>query len=128
MRRRPLGATGFEVSELGLGTWGLSGDAYGPVAPEDQDEVIERAVALGITLFETADGYARGEMEKRLGERLAGHDGLVVVTKVGTDRESKPARKRFDAAFLAEAFARSSERLKREAIDVVLLHNLSLKA
>ena len=67
MRKRPLGNTGLLVSELGLGTWGLSGDGYGPVAEAEQEGVIERALALGITLFETADSYALGGMEKKLG-------------------------------------------------------------
>ena len=127
MRKRPLGETGLSVSELGLGTWGLSGDAYGPVVAEDQDAVIDRALALGITVFETADSYGKGEMEKRLGERLASQSDLVIVTKVGTDRDAKPPRKRFDAAFIKEAVERSRERLKRDAIEVVLLHNPSLQ-
>ena len=69
MRRRPLGKTGLSVTELSLGTWGLSGDGYGPVAESEQDKVIDRARALGVNLFETADGYAGGAMERRLGER-----------------------------------------------------------
>src|SRR5260221_2937689 len=96
MRLRPLGKTGLSVSELSLGTWGLSGDGYGPVPEDEQERVIERAATLGITLFETADAYAEGGMEKRLGERLASFEGAHIVTKVGTDRASSPSRKRFD--------------------------------
>ena len=68
MRSRPLGKTGLTVSELTLGTWGLSGDGYGPVLEDEQVAVIERAVALGFTCIETADVYGRGAMEKLLGE------------------------------------------------------------
>lgn len=123
MRQRNLGNTGIAVSELGLGTWGLSGDGYGRVVEEDQDAVIQRALDLGITLFETADCYGKGAMETKLGQRLP--SDAVVVTKVGTDRDSKPNRKRFDAAFLKESVARCRERLKRDQLDVVLLHNPS---
>jgi aryl-alcohol dehydrogenase-like predicted oxidoreductase len=126
MRTRKLGNTGITVSELGLGTWGLSGDGYGPVADQDQDAVIDRALQLGITLFETGDVYARGRMEKRLAERLP--DSSVVVTKVGTDRDSRPPRKRFDKAFLEQSIERCQERLGRETLDVVLLHNPSVQA
>src|SRR5262249_46888641 len=35
VRTRPLGKTGIDVSELALGTWGLSGDAYGPVVEQE---------------------------------------------------------------------------------------------
>lgn len=125
MRKRPLGNTGLSVSELGLGTWGLSGDGYAPLPEADQDAVIERALALGVTLFDTADSYGKGAMEKRLGERLAQQPDVVVVTKLGTDRETSLARKSFTPAFIRESFERSQERLKREVVDVVLLHNPS---
>ena len=113
------------VSELALGTWGLSGDGYGPVSEAVQDEVIARARAYGITLFETADVYGRGAMEKRLGKMLSADAEVLIVTKVGTDLDSAPTRKRFDAAYLREACQRSGERLERSRIDVVLLHNPS---
>ena len=65
MRQRLLGATSLDVTELALGTWGLSGDGYGPVSEAEQDKVIDRALAMGIRLFETADCYAEGRMERR---------------------------------------------------------------
>lgn len=128
MRKRALGKTGLEVSELGLGTWGLSGDAYGPVADVEVDRVIARAISVGVTLFDTADVYGRGEMERRLGKRLKDADWILVVTKIGTDLESTPPRKRFDPEYLWTAYERSQERLGREKIDVLLLHNPSVRA
>jgi aryl-alcohol dehydrogenase-like predicted oxidoreductase len=128
MRHRPLGSTGLEVSELALGTWGLSGDGYGPVNEADQDRVIERARILGITLFETADSYAQGAMERRLGRLVGGDPTVHVVTKLGTDLLAVPARKRFEGEFVGEALARSAERLGRSRLDVVLLHNPSVAA
>lgn len=123
MRSRPLGKTGLSVSELTLGTWGLSGDAYGPVSEEEQITVIERAVALGLTCFETADVYGRGAMERVLGERLGKNAAVRIVTKLGTDRTDSPPRKRFDKKYLQEAFDASRARLQRDVLDVVLLHN-----
>lgn len=124
MRTRPFTAETI-VSELALGTWGLSGDGYGPVSETVQDEVITRARAYGITLYDTADVYGRGAMEQRLG-KLFEHDREVrIVTKVGTDLDAVPARKRFDTAYLRGAIQRSGERLRRPSVDVVLLHNPS---
>jgi aryl-alcohol dehydrogenase-like predicted oxidoreductase len=128
MKLRPLGQTGLLVSELALGTWGLSGDGYGPVGDAEQDAVIQRARAFGITLFDTAPSYARGDMERRLGRLLAGDSGAQIVTKLGTDRDAVPARKRFDAAYLRRSLDESRERLSRETVDVVLLHNPSARA
>lgn len=125
MRRRILGQTKIEVSELSLGTWGLSGDAYGPVGEREQDAVIDRALALGVNLFETADVYGAGRMERKLGARLP-EAGTVVVTKVGTALSEKPARKRFDVEYLKQALGGCQERLGRKRLDVVLLHNPSL--
>jgi len=113
---------------LALGTWGLSGEGYGPVAESEQDSVIDRALALGVTLFETADSYAAGAMEKRLGDRLPAGDKVFVATKIGSDHEAALPRKRFDKPFLKESAKRSRDRLKRERIDVLLLHNPSSEA
>ncbi|MFO0547493.1 MAG: aldo/keto reductase [Polyangiaceae bacterium] len=129
MRKRQLGRTALVVSELTLGTWGLSGDAYGPVNDVDADATIDRAVALGITLFDTADVYgsgatgSMGRMEKKLGQRLP-QKTTMVATKIGTSLEGYP-EKQFDAQSLFMAFERSQERLRRDAIDVLLLHNPS---
>lgn len=135
MRTRALGQTGLSVSELSLGTWGLSGEAYGPVDPIERDSVIDRALELGITTFETADSYGRGALEKCLGERLTGHPNAQVITKIGTFRPPPPEEatpdspqgtyKRFDVAYLRQSVERTRDRLKRDKIDVVLLHNPS---
>lgn len=127
MRKRPLGKTGIEASELSLGTWGLSGDGYGPVGEGEVDRVIDRALALGIDLFDTADVYGKGAMETRLGERLPA-DSTYVVTKIGTDLDITPSQKRFELDYLRLAFERSRDRLKREKLDIVLLHNPSMAA
>jgi aryl-alcohol dehydrogenase-like predicted oxidoreductase len=125
VRKRPLGKTGIDVSELGLGTWGLSGDAYGPVTDAEADRVIDRAVQIGITVFDTADVYGEGAMEKRLGKRLP-IGKTTVVTKIGTNLSGGYAQKQFDASHLWMSFDRSQERLNRNPVDVVLLHNPSL--
>lgn len=127
MRQRTLGNTQLSVSELSLGTWGLSGEAYGPVLEADATRVMERALAMGITLFETADSYAGGRMEKTLGEVLAGSDS-VVVTKWGTDLASSPPRKRFSPSFLRQSAEASKERIGAAPKVIGLLHNPSTSA
>lgn len=107
---------------MALGTWGLSGDAYGPMVFAEIDRVIDKAIALGINLFDTADVYGRGAMEKKLAERLP-KDDTYVVTKIGTDLETKPPQKRFDPTYLRDSLVACRDRLGREPLDVVLLHN-----
>ena len=126
MRTRPLGLTGLEVTELALGTWGLSGDGYGPVPEAEAERTVERALELGLRLFETADVYGEGAMERCLG-RVGLPSDAVVVTKLGTDRGAVPPRKCFELSWLRGAVERSQERLGRDQLDVVLLHNPTLE-
>jgi aryl-alcohol dehydrogenase-like predicted oxidoreductase len=124
MRSRPLGKTGLVVSELALGTWGLSGEPYGPVEPKDAETVVSRALEMGFSLFDTSDAYGAGKMEALLGKVLR-NKNVTVVTKGGTDRATTPARKRFDGAYLRDAVGRSLKRLQRDSIDLYLLQNPS---
>jgi aryl-alcohol dehydrogenase-like predicted oxidoreductase len=110
---------------MALGTWGLSGDGYGPVDEPEQERVVQRALEMGISLIDTADAYGAGRMERLLGRALRNRGDVVVVTKGGTDRATSPARKRFDAAYLRERVEASLRRLARGRVDVYLLHNPS---
>lgn len=127
MRKRALGKTGLSVSALGVGTFGLSGDGYGSIEPGEAKRTLERALELGVTLFETADAYGAGAMETLFGEVLANHD-VVVVSKAGIDRTTEPPRRCFDAEFLQASLERSRARLQRDVLPVHLLHNPSEEA
>jgi aryl-alcohol dehydrogenase-like predicted oxidoreductase len=123
MRKRPLGKTGLVVSELAIGTWGLSGDAYGAVTEADAETVLRRAIDIGFTLIDTADAYGGGKMERLCGQLAKEHPDLVIVTKGGIDRTIDPARKIFAPATIRSAVERSCKRLGMDAIPVYLLHN-----
>jgi len=110
---------------MGLGTWGLSGDGYGPVEAASQEQVLRRALEMGFTLVDTADAYGGGRMERVVGGALGDRDDVVVVTKGGTDRSTSPPRKRFDGPYLRASVERSLRRLGRSRLDVYLLHNPS---
>ncbi len=128
MRKRALGKTGLYVAEMAIGTWGLSGEAYGPVAEPDAERVLRRCLEMGITLVDTADSYGGGRMERLVGRVIAKQDDVVVVTKGGTDRTTDPPRKHFEREYLEQSVDRSRKRLGRDVIDVYLLHNPSLDA
>jgi aryl-alcohol dehydrogenase-like predicted oxidoreductase len=123
VRTRSLGKTGLRVSELALGTWGLSGDAYGPVDEGEQKRVLARALEMGVTLVDTADAYGGGRMEQLVGQAAAGIGEVAIVTKGGVDRGTSPPSKRFDRAYLRRSVERSLRRLSRDFVDVYLLHN-----
>lgn len=123
MRKRPLGKTGLVVSEMAIGTWGLSGDAYGKVEEADAEAVLRRAVEIGFDVIDTSDAYGAGRMERLAGKIAKDHSNVVVVTKGGLDRTTEPARKTFSAEFLRASVERSLKRIGKDAIQVYLLHN-----
>ncbi len=132
MRMRPLGTTGLEVSELAIGTWAFGGDEWG--APDDAVAVatIRAAIDAGVTLVDTADVYGYGHSEELIADALAGSAADVLVcSKAGNDiyetpREAGGGPKRFSAAYLRTAVEGSLRRLRREAVDIYLLHNPTL--
>ena len=128
VRKRPLGKTGLFVSEMSLGTWGLSGEATAPSTRSDAEAVVTRCIEMGMNLVDTADAYGAGKMEALLGRVLADTRDVFVVTKGGTDRTTDPPRKRFEGEYLRERVQSSLKRLKRDRIDVYLLHNPSIDA
>lgn len=111
------------MSELAIGTWGLSGEAYGKVEETEAEIVLRRAIDMGFTLIDTSDAYGAGRMERLCGKLAKEHPDLVVVTKGGIDRKTEPPRKCFSAEYLRGAVERSCKRLGKDAVQVYLLHN-----
>ena len=131
MQTRRLGRTGWEVSEIGFGGWAIGGDAfgnsYGPTDDAVSRAAIERALSLGVTLFDTADVYGQGHSEALLGEVLAGWDGPppTVVTKGGINfyRRDGTLDPDWTPLALGHAVQQSLARLRRDTLDVFLLMN-----
>jgi len=116
---RYVDAAGFRTPVIGLGThqfgtadWGW-GREFGPA---DAKAICQRALDLGITLFDTAESYGGGESERLLGRALAESDSrwaaqLATKLQPGSERD----------AILAAARA-SLERLGTDHIDLYQLH------
>lgn len=123
MRYRPLGRTGLTVSEIGFGCasyWGLPRFDEGEAV-----RLVHRALDLGVTLFDTAPGYSRGEAEPRLGRALKGRDvsSLVIATKVGTFHAGGGRTGRdFSPAAITASVESSLRRLGLERLALVQLH------
>lgn len=125
---RPLGRTGICVSPLGLGTvkFGRNQQVKYPAGFEIPDDrrvrgLLALAGDLGINLLDTAPAY--GTSEQRLGELLPGQPGWHVITKVGEIFENGHSRFDFSAAHTRMSIERSLRRLRRDVIDIVLVHS-----
>lgn len=123
MKKRQLGKSGLEVSEIGLGCMGMS-FGYGVVADKKQSiDLIRKAVELGVTFFDTAEVYGPFINEELVGEALEPFKGTVVIaTKFGFNiggegLNSRPERIRLVAE-------ESLKRLKIDCIDLFYQHRV----
>ncbi|MEU9065368.1 MULTISPECIES: aldo/keto reductase [unclassified Streptomyces] len=120
-----LGAGGPEVGVQGLGCMGMS-FAYGPTDADASRATLERALELGVTLYDTADAYGAGENERFLAPFFRAHrDEVVVATKFALSiPPDDPTRRiiRNDAPYVREAVEASLRRLDLDVIDLYYMH------
>ena len=126
MKTRRLGNSGITVSAMGLGCMGMS-EFYGPADRAISIAVIHEALALGVTLFDTADAYGPYTNEVLLAEALAGRrEQAVIATKFGNRRgdggEFLGVCGRPD--FVRSACEASLARLGVECIDLYYQHRV----
>jgi aryl-alcohol dehydrogenase-like predicted oxidoreductase len=95
MRYRRFGRTGWDVSEIGYGMWGMAGWT----GSEDQESLasLDRSVELGCNFFDTAWAYGDGHSERLLGKLLKRHAGkrLYSATKIPPKNRRWPARPQY---------------------------------
>ncbi|MCA6091594.1 aldo/keto reductase [Streptomyces sp. SCA3-4] len=123
--RVTLGDGGPEAGVQGLGCMGMS-FAYGPTDETEARATLERALELGVTLFDTADMYGNGENEKFLAPFLRAHrDEVVLATKFAIDANPEnPADRviRNDPPYIRKAVDASLRRLGVDEIDLYYMH------
>ncbi|CAM5396973.1 aldo/keto reductase [Streptomyces aurantiogriseus] len=120
-----LGDGGPEVGVQGLGCMGMS-FAYGPSDAKESRATLERALELGVTLYDTADAYGAGENERFLSPFFKAHrDEVVIATKFALAiPPDDPTRRiiRNDRPYLREAVEASLRRLDVDVIDLYYMH------
>jgi len=119
MRTRRLGKTGYEVSEIGLGTWQLGGD-FGEVPEARAAEILGAATDLDVNFWDTADVYGAGLSESRIGASAKKPPGLHVATKLGRDASLYPDKYTSDG--VRRSLEGSARRLGVEKLDLAQLH------
>jgi len=128
MRYREFGSTGWDVSEVGYGMWGMAG--WTGSDDEESLRSLERAVELGCNFFDTAWAYGEGRSEKLLGEILRRHADkrLYAATKIPPKNRRWPARAEYplDDVFPADHIRGYAEKSLRnlgvETIDLLQFH------
>src|ERR1700691_558236 len=120
MQKRKLGASGIEVSLVGLG----ANNFGGRTDLEASRLVIHRALDRGITLIDTADIYGnRGGSEEILGKVLgARRKDIVLATKFGLVMDDAGKLRGASRRYIVQALEASLRRLKTDWIDLYQLH------
>ncbi|MFF9812406.1 aldo/keto reductase [Streptomyces sp. NPDC014006] len=124
-----LGDHGPEVGVQGLGCMGMS-FAYGPTDAEEARATLERALDLGVTLYDTADAYGDGDNERFLAPFVKAHrDDLVIATKFALSIPPDDPTKRIirnDPPYIRQAVEASLKRLDVDVIDLYYMHRRDL--
>jgi aryl-alcohol dehydrogenase-like predicted oxidoreductase len=122
MENRLFGRTGWQVSVISFGAWAI-GDDWGSVDDDTSLAALQRALDLGVNLFDTADVYGDGRSERLLA-RLKNERRDVdfhIVTKAGRRLEPHVASG-YNRANLTAFIERSLKNLETDALDLVQLH------
>jgi aryl-alcohol dehydrogenase-like predicted oxidoreductase len=120
MRYRPLGKSGFDVSEIGFGAWAIGAD-WGDVDDEQSLRALHAAADAGVTFFDTADVYGDGRSERLIARfRKERREPIVVATKIG--RRAPQHVKEFSPENLGAWIDRSRKNLEVDRLDLVQLH------
>src|SRR6267143_6509456 len=121
MRYRPLGKSGFDVSEIGFGAWAIGAD-WGEVDDEQSLRALHAAADAGVTFFDTADVYGDGRSERLIARfRKERREPIVVATKIG--RRAPQNVKEFSSENLGSWIDRSRKNLDVDRLDLVQLHS-----
>ena len=128
MKYRTLGRTGFEVSDIAHGLWGMSGWS----GSEDRQslEALQLAVDLGCNFFDTAWAYGAGKSDGLLGQIIARNSGkrLYAASKIPPLNDKWPAspKDKYRDVFPAEHVFKYAklirEKLGTESIDLLQFH------
>src|SRR5262250_879147 len=73
MNYRPLGRTGWKVSDISFGAWAIGG-FWGHVSEADALATLHKAMDCGVNFIDTADVYGDGRSERPITKRAQGRD------------------------------------------------------
>ena len=129
MEFRQLGASGFRVPvlSLGTGTFGGGGDffrAWGSSDVSEATRLVDICLEAGLSMFDSADIYSGGMAEEILGQAIAGRrDQVIISTKATFRAGSSPNDVGSSRFHLIRACEASLKRLGTDYIDLFQLHS-----
>jgi aryl-alcohol dehydrogenase-like predicted oxidoreductase len=121
MKYRPLGRTGWNVSEISFGAWAIGG-FWGQVSEDDAMKTLHKAIDCGVNFIDTADVYGDGRSERLIARlKKERKDEIIVATKAGR-RLPRQTVEGYSRENLTSWIDDSLRNLQVEAIDLLQLH------
>jgi aryl-alcohol dehydrogenase-like predicted oxidoreductase len=128
MNYRRFGRSGWNVSEIGYGMWGIAGWT-GSQDTESLDS-LQRSIDLGCNFFDTAWAYGNGHSEQLLGKILRANPGktLYTATKIPPKNRCWPSRREFSLDesyppdYIEEYVNKSLKNIGVETLDLIQFH------
>ena len=122
MEYRTLGRTGWNISEIGFGSWGIGGNEWGATDDTTSLAALNRAIDLGVNFIDTADVYGDGHSEQLIAQvRKERSEQLIIATKAGR-RLNPHVAGGYNRENLTSFVERSLRNLQTEALDLLQLH------
>ncbi|MEO8956563.1 MAG: aldo/keto reductase [Ktedonobacteraceae bacterium] len=123
MEYRALGRTGWNISVVGFGSWGIGGDAWGSTNDKTSLAALHKAIDLGVNFIDTADVYGDGHAEQLIAQvRKERSEQLIVATKAGRRLNPHVASGYNNRQNLTSFVERSLRNLQTESLDLLQLH------
>src|SRR5881392_2389783 len=123
MEYRTLGRTGWNISVIGFGAWGIGGGDWGNTDDKTSLAALHRAIDLGMNFIDTADVYGDGHSEQLIAQvRKTRSEQLIVATKAGR-RLNPHTAPGYNRQNLASFVERSLRNLETETLDLLQLHS-----
>jgi len=123
MEYREFGRTGWKISTIGFGAWGIGGDAWGTTDDEVSRASLHKAIDLGVNFIDTADVYGDGHSEQLIAQvRKTRSEQLIIATKAGR-RLNPHVASGYNRQNLTSFVERSLHNLETEALDLLQLHS-----
>ncbi len=129
MFTRQLGKTGYTISEIGFGAWGIGGAMWQGSDDKEALIALNKAADLGVNFIDTALAYGDGHSEQLVGKVLRSRsERIFVATKIPPKNRQWPARQgvpfheAFPHDYIIECTEKSLKNLRVDCLDLQQFH------
>lgn len=121
MKYNRLGKTGYDVSEISFGTWGIGGD-WGKTDDQESLRALEVAIDRGVNFFDTADVYGGGHAEELLGKATKGKEDQIYIASKFCRAGDLNDPDNYSEKTVRQYLEATLKRIQRDSLDLYQIH------